>query len=105
MFKGTPKATLSVHEISKIACKEAEIYAQHSFVKFSHKSVLHHERYYNVNCLLQDGIIIENMHDTPYCKAPLGPEIIASMCRISHDVKKILPDIPCGIQVKCFYTK
>jgi predicted TIM-barrel enzyme len=49
--------------------------------------------------LNQDGIIVENMHDIPYVKGTVGSEIIAAMTRICSDVKKILPNIPCGLQV------
>lgn len=50
-------------------------------------------------CCNQDGIIVENMHDIPYVKGPVGSEIIAAMTRICSDVKQILPNIPCGLQV------
>jgi predicted TIM-barrel enzyme len=42
------------------------------------------------------------MHDIPYIKGPVGPEIIAAMTRICSDVKHILPNIPCGLQVYKF---
>ena len=44
-------------------------------------------------------MIVENMHDIPYVKSPIGPEIISAMTRICSDVKSVLPNIPCGIQV------
>ncbi|EFX83456.1 hypothetical protein DAPPUDRAFT_301873 [Daphnia pulex] len=74
---GTPKSTLNIEAISEIACKEAELYLRHNL----------------------DGVIIENMHDIPYIKGPVGPEIIAAMTRICSDVKHMLPNIPCGLQV------
>ncbi len=41
------------------------------------------------------------MHDIPYVKSPLGPEIIAAMTRICSDVKKCLPaSTPCGVQAR-----
>lgn len=41
------------------------------------------------------------MHDVPYIQNEnIGPEVIASMTRISAEIKKILPKkTPCGIQV------
>ena len=50
----------------------------------------------------KDGVIVENMHDVPYVKAPIGPEIISSMTRICSEVKQVLPNIPCGLQVYLF---
>lgn len=45
--------------------------------------------------------MVENMHDIPYVKSPLGPEIIAAMTRICSDVKKCLPaSTPCGVQAR-----
>ncbi len=46
-----------------------------------------------------DGIIIENMHDAPYLKGTVGPEIVASMTAVSAVVRAIAPDIPIGIQI------
>lgn len=44
--------------------------------------------------------MIENMHDIPYVKSKeLGPEIVSVMTRIATEVKKVIPHIPCGIQV------
>lgn len=40
------------------------------------------------------------MHDIPYIQnLNIGPEVIASMTRVSGEVKRILPNKPCGIQV------
>ena len=50
---------------------------------------------------MKDAIMVENMHDIPYVKSPLGPEIIAAMTRICSDVKKCLPaSTPCGVQAR-----
>ena len=45
------------------------------------------------------GIIIENMHDTPYLKGKVGPEITAWMTRVGMEVKRVCGDLPCGVQV------
>jgi len=44
-----------------------------------------------------DGIIIENMFDTPYTKT-VGPEIVAFLAVIATKIRKKI-DIPIGIQV------
>jgi len=42
--------------------------------------------------------MIENMHDTPYLRGSVGPEIVAAMTRIALAVKAV-SDLPCGIQI------
>jgi membrane complex biogenesis BtpA family protein len=44
------------------------------------------------------GMMIENMHDTPYLRAAAGPEIVAAMAVIAHAVKA-QTKMPCGVQV------
>lgn len=40
------------------------------------------------------------MHDVPYIQNEhIGPEVIASMARVSAEIKQILPNTPCGVQV------
>ena len=48
-----------------------------------------------------DGLIVENMNDTPYVKsAMLGPEVIATMTAVSSAVRSIFPQQkPVGIQI------
>jgi len=45
-----------------------------------------------------DGIIIENMHDTPYLRGAVGPEIVAAMAVIGQAVK-LESRLPVGIQI------
>lgn len=45
-----------------------------------------------------DAIVIENMHDRPYLKGEVGPEITAAMTILSHEIKAAC-DLPCGIQI------
>ena len=45
-----------------------------------------------------DAIAIENMHDIPYLKRSVGPEITAMMSVVAHEVK-IKTELPCGIQI------
>ena len=44
------------------------------------------------------GIMIENMHDTPYLRGAVGPEIISVMSVIARAVKDEAK-LPCGVQV------
>lgn len=42
--------------------------------------------------------MIENMHDTPYVKKNLGPEIISAMSVLGYEVKSKI-NLPCGLQI------
>ncbi len=44
------------------------------------------------------GLMLENMHDTPYLRGGVGPEIVAAMAVIARHVKET-SRLPCGIQV------
>lgn len=44
------------------------------------------------------GLMIENMHDTPYLRGGAGPEIVAAMTMIGTAVKEA-SRLPCGIQI------
>ena len=43
--------------------------------------------------------MIENMHDTPYLNQNVGPEITATMTAVCYEVKRTVPNIPCGVQI------
>ena len=73
---GTPRGGLSVLELARSAREEARIYRE---------------------CGV-DGIIIENMHDVPYLKGEVGPEIVAAMTAIGNEVKQAC-QLPVGIQI------
>lgn len=45
-----------------------------------------------------DGVIIENMHDVPYLKGEVGPEIVAAMAIIGSKVKTECA-LPVGVQI------
>ncbi|GAB4272699.1 MAG: BtpA/SgcQ family protein [Candidatus Rifleibacteriota bacterium] len=75
---GTPFNTESIDKIVETALTEAELYQIAGF----------------------DGIIIENMHDRPYLKGKVGPEIIAGMTRVAYEIrKKTGPKFPIGVQI------
>ncbi len=44
------------------------------------------------------GIVLENMHDVPYLRGGVGPEITAAMTVLARAVKEV-SRLPCGIQI------
>ena len=76
-FIGTPKGQLSVNEIIEAACQEAEVYR---------------------DCGV-DGVMVENMHDGPYLRGSVGPEITACMTRVCAEVGRVTKDVPVGVQI------
>lgn len=73
---GTPRGVRSVAELVGVAKREARVYRE---------------------CGV-DGVIIENMHDVPYLKGAVGPEIVAAMTAIGSEVKSEC-ELPVGIQI------
>ena len=69
---GTPRGSQTVAELVRQAKEEARVYRE---------------------CGV-DGFIIENMHDVPYLKGEVGPEIVAAMTAIGIEVKS-----ECGLTV------
>lgn len=45
-----------------------------------------------------DGLMIENMHDVPYLRGRVGPEIVSAMAVIGHAVKEECA-LPTGVQI------
>jgi hypothetical protein len=73
---GTPSSALSVAEIVALAVQEARAYREGGV----------------------DGIGIENMHDVPYLRGGVGPEIVAAMTLVGQAVKAE-GGLPVGVQV------
>jgi membrane complex biogenesis BtpA family protein len=73
---GTPSASLSVEALIQHVLNEARIYRDAGFT----------------------ALAIENMHDRPYLKGGVGPEITAAMTAIARDVKRETGSV-LGIQV------
>jgi uncharacterized protein len=73
---GTPRGTQSVSELVDSAKNEARIYRETG----------------------ADGLIVENMHDVPYMRGEVGPEIVAAMTAIGVEVKKEC-GLPVGVQI------
>jgi membrane complex biogenesis BtpA family protein len=74
---GTPYNTLSPKEIINKCILEANIYKKSNI----------------------DSIMIENMHDAPYMKRKVGPEITSLMSIISYEMRKVFTDQPIGVQI------
>lgn len=73
---GTPAHQLSLAAIERQACEEARVY-----------------RAAGVH-----GIMLENMHDTPYLRGGVGSEIVSAMSVIARAVRE-MAGVPCGVQV------
>lgn len=73
---GTPAHDLSLNQIEKCALQEAKLFRAAGV----------------------QGLLLENMHDTPYLRGQVGPEIVAAMAIIARAVKQ-QSRLPCGIQI------
>jgi uncharacterized protein len=73
---GTPGHRAAVDQIVRQAVEEAELCTRAGL----------------------DGLLIENMHDVPYLKGTVGPEIVAAMTAIGREVRRISP-LPLGVQI------
>ena len=73
---GTPASFQTLREIETQALREANIYRESGV----------------------DGVMLENMHDTPYLRGRVGPEIVAAMAIVARSVKAA-SGLPCGVQI------
>jgi uncharacterized protein len=73
---GAPRSSQTVAELVAAARREAQLYREAGV----------------------DGVVIENMHDVPYLRGEVGPEIVAAMTVIGSAVKSEL-ELPLGIQI------
>ncbi len=73
---GTPRHKLLVDRIVEEAVEEARLLAAAGF----------------------DGVLIENMHDVPYLRRDVGPEVVACMTRIATEVRTAVK-VRVGIQI------
>ncbi len=73
---GTPRHADSVEVIARRAAEEARLLAGTGF----------------------DALIIENMHDAPYLRRNVGPEIVSAMTVVAGAVRAAV-SVPLGIQV------
>ena len=73
---GTPRSRASVDEIVDSAAREARLYREGG----------------------ADGLMIENMHDVPYLRGSVGPEVVAAMAVVGRAVKAE-SSLPVGVQI------
>lgn len=73
---GTPKNKYALAEICDIAVAEAKKYEKAGL----------------------DAVMIENMHDVPYLKVAVGPEITAAMAVVAKAIRDAVK-LPLGIQI------
>lgn len=73
---GTPRATESINAVAARAVEEAWLLAEAGF----------------------DAVVIENMHDVPYLRREVGPEVVAGMTVVADAVKDAV-DVPVGVQI------
>ncbi len=73
---GTPHGESSVEQIVETAVREAKLYEQAGF----------------------SGVMLENMHDRPYVRGAVGPEIVAAMTAAAREVAREVR-LPLGLQI------
>jgi membrane complex biogenesis BtpA family protein len=73
---GTPSAHHGLDRLVEHAVHEARVYREAGYT----------------------ALAIENMHDRPYLKGGVGPEVTAAMAVIGREVKRAV-DLPLGVQV------
>lgn len=73
---GTPASGLSLNNLEKQVLREAKLFQE---------AGIH-------------GLMLENMHDTPYLRGGVGPEIVAAMAIMARAVRDS-SQLPCGIQI------
>jgi membrane complex biogenesis BtpA family protein len=73
---GTPRHSLPVREICAIAAREARLLREAGF----------------------DAVLLENMHDVPYLRRHVGPEIVAAVTAALCAVREAV-DCPVGVQI------
>ncbi|HEX6183777.1 MAG TPA: BtpA/SgcQ family protein [Pyrinomonadaceae bacterium] len=74
---GTPASRAGVDELTESAAREAAVYRE---------------------CGV-DGLLVENMHDTPYLRGRVGPEVVAALAVVCRAVKEEAASLPVGVQV------
>ena len=74
---GTPASRAGVDELAESAAREAAVYRECG----------------------ADGLLVENMHDTPYLRGRVGPEVVAALAVVCRAVKEAAAGLPVGVQV------
>jgi membrane complex biogenesis BtpA family protein len=73
---GTPASSLGVEALTELAVREAALYRDGGV----------------------DGLMVENMHDVPYLRGGVGPEVVAAMAVVARAVKSEA-GLPVGVQI------
>lgn len=73
---GSPTSSLGVDELTELAVREAAHYREGGV----------------------DGLLVENMHDVPYLRGGVGPEVVAAMAIVARAVKAEA-GLPVGVQI------
>ena len=73
---GTPASALTVEALTELAVREAALYRDGGV----------------------DGLMVENMHDVPYLRGGVGPEVVAAMAVVARAVKSEAR-LPVGVQI------
>jgi membrane complex biogenesis BtpA family protein len=73
---GTPRSRVGVDELTDAAVREAAVYREGGV----------------------DALMIENMHDAPYLRGSVGPEVVAAMAVVGRAVKSE-SGLPVGVQI------
>lgn len=73
---GTPRSRVGVDELIELAAREAALYRDGGV----------------------DALMIENMHDVPYLRGSVGPEVVAAMAVVGRAVKSE-SRLPVGVQI------
>lgn len=74
---GTPHGQLTIDEIVSFVLRDAQTLVDAGF----------------------NALLVENMHDTPYLRRNVGPEIVAAVTVVCAAVKKQFPTVPLGVQI------
>ena len=73
---GTPRGGRSIDQIAESALRDARAYQAAGF----------------------NGVMVENMHDRPYLKRQVGPEVVAAMTAVLAQLRQEVK-LPMGVQV------
>jgi uncharacterized protein len=89
---GAPRALIGMIHVGALPGTAA---AHQSIDKLVHDAVAEARVYRDAGFT---ALAIENMHDRPYIKTPVGPEIVAAMTAVGREVKRET-GLPLGVQV------
>ena len=73
---GTPASALTVEALTELAVREAILYRDGGV----------------------DGLMVENMHDVPYLRGGVGPDVVAALAVVARAVKSEAR-LPVGVQI------